>query len=62
MKKRINNTNFDIDFCKQFNPEKLRQIYSGENPETLDLLIKEVFPEKVESPSVEEKPKAKVKK
>jgi hypothetical protein len=44
MKKNINGTNFDIDFCKRFNEDKLRKIYNGESTETLNLLIAEIYP------------------
>jgi len=41
--KNINGTWFDIDFCKQFSEDKLRKIYNGEGPETLNLLIAEIY-------------------
>lgn len=56
MKKNINGTNFDLDYCKKFSAEKLRMIYNGESKDTLDALIAEIQPEKVEKV---EKPKAK---
>ena len=53
--KTINGTTFNLDYCKQFNAEKLRKIYNGEKAETLDLLIKGLGLEVVETK--EEKPK-----
>ena len=47
MIKTINGTFFDIDFCKKFSAEKLRKIYNGESPDTLNLLIAEIYPEEV---------------
>ncbi len=45
--KKINGTNFDIDFCKRFSEDKLRKIYNGETEETLNLLIAEIYPKEV---------------
>ena len=55
---------FNLDFCRRFTPEKLRLIYKSENPETVELLIKEIYPDKeVEVEQIAEvKPKKKTKK
>ena len=40
---------FNIEYCKQFSPEKLRSIYRNESKEVLDALIEKVHgtPKKV---------------
>ena len=52
--KRFGNTNFDLDYCKQFTPAQLRNIYNGKLAEDVELLIAELYPdEAVEKPKKE---------
>lgn len=54
---RLGNTNFNLEYCKQFTPDQLRKIYNGEMSEDAELLIAELYPEKEELQA--EKPKKK---
>lgn len=56
---RINGTNFDLDFCRKFSPEKLRLIYKNESAATLTLLIAKCFPKEVEEVKEVKEPKTK---
>lgn len=55
---------FNLDFCRMYSPAKLRAIYKSENPETVELLIKEIYPDqgKEVEQIAEVKPKKKSKK
>ena len=51
---RFGNTNFDLDYCRHFTPEQLRNIYNGKLAEDVELLIAELYPdETVEKPKKE---------
>ena len=45
--KRFGNTNFDIDYCKHFTADQLRNIYNGPLAEDIELLIAELYPAEV---------------
>ena len=58
--KRFGNTNFDLDYCKHFTSEQLRNIYNGALAEDVELLIAELYPdETVEKPKKEKNIKEK---
>lgn len=44
---RFGNTNFDLDYCRHFTPEQLRNIYNGQLAEDVELLIAELYPDEV---------------
>jgi len=41
---RFGNTNFDLDYCKCFTADQLRNIYNGEMSQDVELLIAELYP------------------
>ena len=58
--KRFGNTNFDLDYCKQFSTNQLRSIYKGDLSDDVELLISELYPSEVDEekhPEIPEKPK-----
>lgn len=58
--KRFGNTYFDLDYCRHFTSEQLRNIYNGQLAEDVELLIAELYPDEVvEKPKKEKSIKEK---